>query len=38
MGDIQITIAAGDYDRTRPIRDGRVTVDGCDVTYLTLDP
>ncbi len=38
MGDIPITIAAGDYDRTRPIRDKRVTVDGCDVTYLTLDP
>jgi len=36
MGDIQITIAAGDYDRTRPIRDGRVAVEGCDVTYLTI--
>ena len=38
LADMPITIAAGDYDRTRAIRDGRVTVDGCDVTYLTLRP
>ena len=38
MVNVPITIAAGDYDRTRAIRDGRVTVDGCDVTYLTLRP
>jgi 4,5-dihydroxyphthalate decarboxylase len=37
MGDIPITIATGDYDRTRPIRDGRVNVEGCDVTYLAMD-
>ncbi len=36
MSDIPITIAAGDYDRTRPIRDGRVTVEGCAVTYLAM--
>ncbi len=36
MSDIPITIATGDYDRTRPIRDGRVTVEGCDVTYLSM--
>jgi 4,5-dihydroxyphthalate decarboxylase len=33
-----ITIACGDYDRTRAIKDGRVRVDGCEVTYLTLEP
>ncbi len=38
MSTIPITIAAGDYDRTRPIKDGRVPVDGCDVTYLTMEP
>ena len=38
MADVPITIAAGDYDRTRAIHDGRVRVDGCDVTYLTLRP
>ncbi|MBT5812209.1 MAG: ABC transporter substrate-binding protein [Rhodospirillaceae bacterium] len=37
MGDIPITIATGDYDRTRPIRDGRVAVEGCDVTYLPME-
>jgi len=38
MSDIPLTIACGDYDRTRPIRDGRVPVVGCDVTYLALPP
>lgn len=38
MGDIPITIACGDYDRTRPISDGRVTVEGCAVTYLPMEP
>lgn len=38
MANVPITIAAGDYDRTRAIRDGRVKVDGCEVTYLTLQP
>ena len=38
MPNIEITIAAGDYDRTRAIKDGRVNVDGCDVTYLTMQP
>jgi len=35
---VPITIACGDYDRTRPIRNGSVGVDGCDVTYLALEP
>ena len=38
MGNIDITIAGGDYDRTRPIADGRVAVDGCNVTYLKMQP
>ena len=38
MGNIQITIATNDYDRTRPVKDGVVPVDGCDVTYLTMLP
>ncbi len=38
MTDIDITIAGGDYDRTRPIADGRVKVDGCRVTYLKIQP
>src|SRR4051812_5632263 len=35
---IPITIACGDYDRTRAIQDGRVKVEGCDVTYIPLEP
>jgi len=38
MSNIHINIAAGDYDRTRAIKDGRVTVDGCEATYLTMIP
>jgi 4,5-dihydroxyphthalate decarboxylase len=34
---LQITIACNAYDRTRPIKDGRVQVEGCDVTYLTYE-
>src|SRR5438309_12031423 len=35
---IPITIACGNYDRTRAIMDGRVRVEGCAVTYLPLYP
>jgi 4,5-dihydroxyphthalate decarboxylase len=35
---IPITLACGDYDRTRAIKDGRVQVEGCDVTYLPQEP
>jgi 4,5-dihydroxyphthalate decarboxylase len=35
---VPITVACAEYDRTRAIKDGRVKVDGCEVTYLPLDP
>jgi len=38
MADVPITIAVGNYDRTRPLMDGRVKVEGCAVTYLPLYP
>jgi hypothetical protein len=38
MVEIPITIACGNYDRTRPIMDGRVKVEGCAVTCLPLYP
>ena len=38
MVEIPITVACGNYDRTRAIRDGRVQVEGCAVTYLPLYP
>jgi 4,5-dihydroxyphthalate decarboxylase len=34
---LPITIACNEYDRTRPIKDGRVPVEGCEVTYLTYE-
>ena len=38
MVDVPITIACGNYDRTKAIIDGRVKVEGCAVTYLPLYP
>ena len=38
MVEIPVTIACGNYDRTEAIRDGRVKVEGCAVTYLPLYP
>jgi hypothetical protein len=29
---LRLTLACGDYDRTRPLMDGRVQVDGTDLT------
>lgn len=38
MNKLPITIATWDYDRVRPIIDGRVPVDGCDLSYQVLRP
>jgi 4,5-dihydroxyphthalate decarboxylase len=38
MVEVPITIACGNYDRTRPLMDGRVKVEGCTVTCLPLHP
>ena len=35
---LPITIASWDYDRVRPIKDGTVQVEGCDVTYINTRP
>jgi 4,5-dihydroxyphthalate decarboxylase len=35
---LPITLAAGPYDRTRALADGRVTVAGTDLRYITLEP
>ena len=35
---VPLTIACGEYDRTRALKDGRVGVDGCEITYLPLEP
>src|SRR5258705_11341388 len=36
MGRIRLTLACWDYDRTRALQDGRVEVEGVDLTYLPL--
>src|SRR5262249_58270324 len=38
MARLAITLACGDYDRTRALADGRVTVEGADLTMLALGP
>jgi 4,5-dihydroxyphthalate decarboxylase len=38
MAPFHLSIGCGDYDRTRAIIDGRVRVEGCEVTYLPLQP
>ena len=36
--NLHLSIGCGDYDRTRAIADGRVRVEGCEVTYIPLQP
>ena len=38
MIDLNLSIAMGDYDRTRPIADGRVKIDGVEPTCMLLSP
>jgi 4,5-dihydroxyphthalate decarboxylase len=35
---LRLSIAMGDYDRTRPLVDGRALIDGVDPIYLLLTP
>ena len=35
MPPLDISIATGDYDRVRAIKDGRVQVQGCAVRHMT---
>lgn len=36
MGQVHLTLACWDYDRTRPLQEGRAPVEGVDLTYLPL--
>jgi 4,5-dihydroxyphthalate decarboxylase len=38
MMTVQLSLAVGDYDRSRAIFDGRAKVEGCDVTAVMLEP
>jgi len=36
MSRLSVTVATWDYDRVRPLVDGRVGIEGCDINYLTM--
>src|SRR5439155_24961875 len=36
MKQLQLTMACWDYDRTRPLVDNRILLDGIELTYLPL--
>src|SRR5262249_40314105 len=38
MAKLQLSLAIGDYDRTRPLMDGSVQIDGVDPVIMTLSP
>jgi 4,5-dihydroxyphthalate decarboxylase len=35
---LSLTVACGNYDRTRAIIDGRVRIEGCNINYIPLEP
>lgn len=38
MTKLNLSFAIGDYDRNRPLIDGRVQIDGVDPVFMTLSP
>ena len=38
MAKLTLSVAVGDYDRTRPLLDGTVRIDGVDPIIMTLSP
>ncbi len=38
MSKLSLSVAVGDYDRNRPLIDGRVAIDGVDPAIMTLSP
>ena len=38
MPDIHITVASGEYDRIRAIKDGAVKIEGCVIDYHVVEP
>ena len=38
MTKLELSVAVGDYDRTRALIDGSVAIDGVDPIYMTLVP
>jgi len=37
MPNLRLSLACGDYDRTRALKDGRVSPEGIDLTYIPLE-
>lgn len=35
---LSLTLACGNYDRTRALIDGRIRVEGCEINFLPLEP
>src|SRR3984957_5362065 len=38
MSKLKLSVAMGNYDRTRPLVDGEVQIDGTDPIYMLLSP
>jgi 4,5-dihydroxyphthalate decarboxylase len=38
MAKLNLTVCTWDYDRVRPIIDGRVPIEGCEIKFLVLTP
>lgn len=38
MARLRLTLACGDYDRTRALYDGRVVPDGIELNFIALEP
>jgi len=38
MSKLQLSVAVGNYDRTRPLIDGAAQIDGVDPIFMTLPP
>ena len=38
MSLLPLTVACWNYDRTNPIRDGKVAIEGCDMRFFDIEP
>ena len=38
LSKLQLSVAMGDYDRTRALQDGRAQIDGVDPVFMLLEP
>lgn len=38
IGNLPLSVAVGDYDRTRPLVDGTVRIDGVNPVFMLLEP